>query len=160
MEGDLKLLYVQKFKGFLNDDLENCLMLLEAERNKCFLAEEECWRKKIRAIWIKSGDNNTKKIHRFASYRRNKKHLWDITDEDDRVHSGQDAINDEAISYFKYFFQDTSQFNLCDQMDIVRLYPNLVLEDEVITLENPRTLEEISYVFKGFPKDKVQALMG
>jgi hypothetical protein len=108
LEADLELLYVQKFKGFLNDDFDHHLMLLDVECKKFLLAEEEHWRQKSRAIWIKSGDNNTKKFHRLASYRRNKKHLWDINDEDGRVHSDQDAIKDEAVSYFKSFYQDTS----------------------------------------------------
>jgi hypothetical protein len=34
------------------------------------------------------------------------------------------------------------------------------MEDGVITLENPCKLEEISDVIKGFPRIKVQALMG
>jgi hypothetical protein len=43
---------------------------------------------------------------------------------------------------------------LSDQLDTIRLYPKLVLEDEVTTLENPCTIEEILDVLKGFAKDK------
>jgi hypothetical protein len=153
LEADLELLYVQKYKGSLTVDLDHRLSLLEVERNKFLLAEEESWRQKSRAIWIKSGDNNTKFFHRFASYRRNKKHLWDITDDDGRVHSGQDAIKNEVVSYFHSFFQDTGQPNLRAQLETISLYPKLVLEEEVSSLEQC-TLEELSEVLKGFSKDK------
>jgi len=46
----LELLYAQKFKGFLNDDLDQRFLSLEVERNKFLLAEEEHWRKNSRAI--------------------------------------------------------------------------------------------------------------
>ena len=39
---------------------------LETKRNKLLIDQEEHWRIKSRAIWIKSGDLNTKKIHQFA----------------------------------------------------------------------------------------------
>jgi hypothetical protein len=87
LEADLELLYAHKYIGSLTVDLYHRLSLLEEERNKFLLDEEESWRQKSRAIWIKSGDNNTKFFHNFASYERNKKHLWDITDDARRVHS-------------------------------------------------------------------------
>jgi hypothetical protein len=40
------------------------------------------------ATWIKSGANNTKLFHRFASYKRNKKYLWEIIDDDGHLHTG------------------------------------------------------------------------
>jgi hypothetical protein len=37
----------------------------------------------------------------------------------------------------------------------VRLYPRLVSEEEVHTLEKPITMEEVLEVLKGFTKDKI-----
>jgi hypothetical protein len=65
----------------LTDALAQALSTLEADRKKLLLAEEEMWRQKSRAIWIKSGDKNTKFFHHFASYRRNKKHIWEVKDQ-------------------------------------------------------------------------------
>jgi hypothetical protein len=38
--------------------------------------------------------------------RRNKKFLWEIRDEDGNVHTGQEAIKKEVVSYFHTFFKD------------------------------------------------------
>jgi hypothetical protein len=92
VEGELECLYHQKNIGSTLDDLDLHCKHLEGVCNKLLLDEEERWRQKRRATWIKSGDNNTKFFHRFASYRRNKKYLWEITDDDGRLHTGQEDI--------------------------------------------------------------------
>jgi hypothetical protein len=72
----------------------------------------------------------------------------------DRVHKGQEAIKIEAVRYFSNFYKE-SEHNSCeDQIAIVRLYPRIVTEEEVNTLESPCTTEEINEVLKGFTKDK------
>jgi hypothetical protein len=43
--------------------------------------KEELWRQRSRAIWIQSGDQNTKFFHHFANYRRNCKYVWEIRDD-------------------------------------------------------------------------------
>jgi hypothetical protein len=82
-------------------------MSLEAERKKLLLDEEERWRQKSRAIWIKSGD----KIQNFSivlqATWRNKKFIWEIKDEAGRLHTGQEAIKEEDNNFFKSFFHDT-----------------------------------------------------
>jgi hypothetical protein len=118
------------------------------------LEEEERWWQKSRAIWITSGDKNTKFFHRFTSFRRNKKHIWEIEDEAGKLHSDKEAIKDEAINYFKSFYQDTRTNNIGDQVSTVRLFPRMVLEEEVLNLENPCSREEILKVLKVFSKDK------
>jgi hypothetical protein len=115
------------------------LKTLEAERNKLLLAEEERWRLKSRATWIQCGDKNTKYFHRFSSYRRNKKHLWEVKDESDQVHYGQEAIKDEVLRFFSSFYQDTGKNLIEDQIASVRLFPRMVSEEEVQLLEKPCT---------------------
>jgi hypothetical protein len=84
---------------------ERHLKLLEEERNKLLVAEEELWRQRSRALWIKSGDQNTKFFHQFASYRRNHKHIWEVIDDHGKVHFGQEALKTEATRYFKKFLR-------------------------------------------------------
>jgi hypothetical protein len=64
---------------------------LRLSARKLLLDEEESWRQKSRVIWIKCGDKNTKYFHHFASYRRNKKFIWEIKDEAGGIHTGQEA---------------------------------------------------------------------
>jgi hypothetical protein len=54
---------------------ETHLHTLEAERNDILKTEEESWRQKSRATWLKCGDHNTKYFHKFSSARRNQKHI-------------------------------------------------------------------------------------
>jgi hypothetical protein len=68
-------------------------------------AEEELWRQRSRAIWIHSGNQNTKFFHQFSSYRRNQKHVWEIKDDTGQTHSGQVELKAEAVNYFKNFFK-------------------------------------------------------
>jgi hypothetical protein len=127
----------------------------ESERNRLLLVDEERWCQKSRAIWIKSGDKNTKFFHLFASYRRNKKFIWEIKDELGGTHTGQQAIKDEAVRYFKSFFSDTSQINLEEWIDSVRLFPTFVNEVDVQNLEKEVTKDELFVILKGFARDKI-----
>jgi hypothetical protein len=70
------------------------------------------------------------------------------------VHTGQEALKEEASRFFNTFFQDTGQNTIEDQIATVRLYPRLVTEEEVINLEKPCSSEELLEVLKGFSKDK------
>jgi hypothetical protein len=57
--------------------------------NSLLLLDEELWRQRSRAIWLKSGDQNTRFFHSFASARRNNKHIWEILDEDGQITGGK-----------------------------------------------------------------------
>jgi hypothetical protein len=50
---------------------ENHLCNLEHERNKLLQANEEQWRQHNSAIWLESGDQNTKFFHHYANHSRN-----------------------------------------------------------------------------------------
>jgi hypothetical protein len=77
---------------------------LERERNTILKDIEEQWRQRSRAIWIQSGDLNTKFFHSFASYRRNHKFIWELQDEEGTVHRGQENLKLAAANYFKDFY--------------------------------------------------------
>jgi len=76
LEKDLLDLLRMKAHNARIDDYDNKMRCLEKARNKFLLEEEERWRLKSRALWIVSGDKNTRFFHRFTSHRRNKKFLW------------------------------------------------------------------------------------
>jgi hypothetical protein len=50
---------------------------------------------------MKCGDLNTKFFHNFSSANRNKKHIWEITDEFGQSHRGQAALKKEALGTSK-----------------------------------------------------------
>jgi hypothetical protein len=130
LEGHLKDLFLEATQEERSSDRDTQLKLLEAERDKILLAEEDLWRQRSRAIWIKSGDKNTKFFHNFASFRRNKNHIWEIRDESGEVHSGQGAIKKEVVKYFNFFYEESEHVVINDQVDTASLYSHFVNDDD------------------------------
>jgi hypothetical protein len=60
-------------------------------------------------VWIKARDKNTKYFHNFPSYRRNKKQIWEICDEEGHVHTSVEAIKSKAIKYYKSFYSKSEE---------------------------------------------------
>jgi hypothetical protein len=154
LEEQISILTKQSWEGVLNSEGRKCLKALEQERNKLFFEEEARWRLKSRALWIKSGDNNTKYFHHFASYRRNNFFLWEIKDDQGNVHQGHEALKGEAKRFFSSFYQEPAENLIVDQVETVRLYPRLVSDEELASLEKLVSEKEVLEVLKGFPKDK------
>jgi hypothetical protein len=142
------------------EDCEFKVITLEDDRKKKLLEEVERWRQKSRAIWITSGDKNTKFFHWFTSFQRNKKHIWEIDDESGKAHSHLEDINNVAINHYKSYYQAFESNLIGDQVETARLFPRMVKEEDATTLEKPCTKEEILEVLKGFTKDKSHGLDG
>jgi hypothetical protein len=73
--------------------------------------------------------------------REIKKYLWEIIDDDGHLHTGQEDIKIEVVNYFSNFFNEHRQSNVRTQMVTIRLYPRIVLEEDVTALEHVVTLE-------------------
>jgi hypothetical protein len=153
IEEEIALLTNESLEHHSLTELNPRLLALESDRKRLLQAEEELWRLNNRATWILSGDKNTKYFHRFASFRRNKKQLWEVKDETDHFHSGQEDIKKEVVRHFNNFYKESNN-SIVDQIATVRLYPRMTTEEEVLRLEIPCTKEEILEVLWGFTKDK------
>jgi hypothetical protein len=115
---------------------------------------EERWRQRSRAIWIWSGDQNTIFFHNFANFRRNKKYIWEIMDEEGNIHLGQQNIKAEAVNYFKQFFKENIVFSIPEQVKVAEKFSNLITEDEAEGLYAPTSFMELRDVLKYFKIDK------
>jgi hypothetical protein len=124
---NLELEIAHLTKHFLENEfcneIRSRINSLENDRNKLLLAEEERWCLKSRATWIKCGDINTKYFHHFASYRRNKKHIWEVKDDLGQVHYGQDEIKMEAQRYFSSFYKESNINSIEEQVAMAGLFP-------------------------------------
>jgi hypothetical protein len=87
---------------------------LEWNRFQILRWEEETWRIRSRAQWIKCGDNNTKYFHKMAKFNRNRKHVWEITNSSGVHLTDQGEIKKEAVNHFKLFFEAKSEHNIND----------------------------------------------
>jgi hypothetical protein len=154
LEGKIKQ-HLQLLSGGSNlPEVESNLINLEFERNKYLKAKEELWRQRSRAIWVQSGDQNTKFFHQFSSHRRNSKHIWEIRDVTGTVHNGQEAIIEEAENYYKNFFKSLDHSHPAEQVGVAGLFTRLINEEEASDLYKPVTLEELKMVLSLFKKDK------
>lgn len=73
----------------------------EKERKDLLKEEEDTWCQKRRAIWLKSGDRNTKFFHHFTNDRQNRKQIWDLHLVSRLKITGQQDLKEGAVEYFK-----------------------------------------------------------
>jgi hypothetical protein len=130
------------------------LKALECSRNTLLREEENRWRLRSRATWLRSGDSNTNFFHKVASFNRNKKYIWSISSEYGGTHCGQEAIKEEAVSHYKQFFKANNRPNLNELSNIASLYPKMVTEEEAVDLYKPVTLLELKGILDHFKKER------
>jgi hypothetical protein len=140
-------------KALLVEDNEY-LKVLECSRNALLREEENGWRLRSRATWLRSGDSSTKFFHKVASFNRNKKYIWSISSDDGGTHCGQEEIKEEAVTHFKQFFKANNSPNLNEIINIASLYPKMVTEEEVVDLYKPVTLLELKGILDHFKKER------
>jgi hypothetical protein len=145
---------VNSFGNSTIREKEQIIRELEIKRNKILREEEESWRLRSRATWIKCGDNNTRFFHKLASHNRNQKHVWEISDRNGNIITEQGAIKEEAMDYFRHFFKAQTNCNINEQVRVASLFPRMVSDEDVGSLFNPVTLEELKDVLLHFKKEK------
>jgi hypothetical protein len=78
LESDIKVFIGQLEGDPSNQAVASSLRQSELDRNLILRSEEELWRIRSRALWLSSGDNNTKYFHKISNHNRIRKHIWEI----------------------------------------------------------------------------------
>jgi hypothetical protein len=100
------------------------------------------------------GDNNTKFFQKYATYRRNFNHIWELKGPDgSRVSSFKD-ISHAGIQHFKYLFKESDVANIGDIIKVVRLFPRFFNDDMNEIVDSKVTKEELKVVLGNFKKAK------
>jgi hypothetical protein len=154
LEEDISRGYSGLSREGLDTTLDSHLKSLESERNDILKIEEEYWRQKSRATWLKCGDRNTKFFHKFASARRNQKHIWEIDDDTGQTFRGQEEIKGEATRFFKKLYAADGPRAPLDQVNLVRLFQRFVTVEDNVLLDRVVTKQEIWDILSLFAKDK------
>jgi hypothetical protein len=123
-------------------------------RSSILREQENAWRLRSRATWLKSGDSNTKYFHNLASYNRSRKSIWSIDSLDKGTIRGHEEIKAEAVSYFKNLFKTHSNHNLLEKTTTAGLYSPIFSAEDVTDLFKPVTLSEIKDILLHFKKER------
>jgi hypothetical protein len=62
------------------------------------------WNQRVRVLWLKHGDKNTRLFHQKASQRSRKNKIEEITDRMGGTHTDQGDIEDILVDRFKDLF--------------------------------------------------------
>jgi len=130
------------------------LKLLETNRDAILCAEENCWRLRSRATWLKSRDSNSKYFHKISSFNRNRKLIWSIKSNGVDFIQGQEAIKEEAIAHFTHQYKATTTHNLSEKVATARLFPQLVSAVEAEDLYKPVNLVELKDILLHFKTER------
>ena len=72
------------------------LLQLEKKRIKLLKEKEETWRLKRRAIWLESGDENTKFLQAYAKGRKNVNTIWHLKDQDENMETSFEGMSTQG----------------------------------------------------------------
>ena len=129
IENNLRKIYSLNSSGiFLEEELKE-VWECELKREELLAKEEELWRLKSRAIWIKEGDNNTKFFHRYATHRKNVNMISAIKDiNGESVHSFKEKA-EARERYFKQIFTEPEGCHIKEILKFLSMFLKLISEE-------------------------------
>jgi len=160
LEAQIKESFLSVVEGNSTPENEILLGNLEKERNKILFYNEEKWRQRSRAIWIKSGDSNTIFFHNFTSQRRKHNYIRKITDEFGVHCKGQEDLKKAVTHYFNFFYKERLTSCTMEKLEVTNLFKKMIQNEDLISLLKPVTTEEIKKVLDLFKRDKSPGLDG
>jgi len=93
IERELDSISHSMFAHTLHPNTKSKIQFLEKRRTQILLINEMTWKIKSCVTWLKEGDQNTEKFHRFSNHHRQKNSIWEIFDSDDTKYQMQDEIS-------------------------------------------------------------------
>eukprot|EP00253_Pinus_taeda_P030883 PITA_30883 len=140
--------------GYLNQESKDKILQLENQRSKILLMQEEEWRQKSRAIWLKAGDENTKFFHNYAKGRKSANTIWKLRDTDGSEASSFEDLSRMGKMHFQNLFTAQGGITLAEIIRTAQSFPRFVDEEEAENLMEVVTKEEVEHVLKSMAKDK------
>lgn len=130
------------------------LINLGKEKIRLMRRTEETWCLKSRALWLKSGDENTKKIQQFVRGRKAINTIWELKDHTGKEASSFAQLADMWVMHFSNICKNPRGENIAEILRVAEVVPRFVEDEEREALNQPVTLGEMEAEIKGFRKDK------
>ena len=127
---------------------------LQEKKNKYWAHELTTLRLKSRALWVNEGDANTKFFHHFASSHRNTNTIWSLNGQDGITVSEDLELKALGVKHFSNLFHDDKCSDITEQLKVVRLFPQMTTDDDIVCFNQPISGPEVEAVLRGFKKDK------
>jgi hypothetical protein len=115
---------------------------LEENHSKWLKTEEQEWRTKSRALWIK-GDNNTKFFHQYVNFRRNLNSIWEIKDEQGKVVASFEDNAKLGVNFFNNLFSTPPGCPIQEILEVVEKFPIVFTDEMNLSLEEEVTKPEL-----------------
>eukprot|EP00253_Pinus_taeda_P008007 PITA_08007 len=151
---ELKALESVEADGYSTQASKDRILSLEKLQNQILLEKEEEWRLKSRAIWLKSGDENTSFFHNYAKGRKSANTIWSLKDEEGRTIKSFSDLSGLGQRHFQSLFSDSGEATIGEVMRTTQCFPSFFEEDEAEELSSPVTKDEIESAMKNMGKDK------
>lgn len=140
---DIELVLEEKMsdpvKAFSSEEEKEVLIIMENRRHTLLKEQEETWRLKSRAIWLKNDDKNTKKIQAYARGRKGSNTIWEFKNVDgDKVTSFNNLV-ELGVNHFQNMYKASVGTSLAEIIQIAHMFPRF--EEEV---DNGNLMEEVS----------------
>ena len=100
--------------GFLTQEDREKLYSLEASRTKILKERQEILRLKSRAIWMESGDDNTKFFQAFAKGRKQQNTIWELKKENNETANTFEDLAKTGRNYFENIFKENQQATIVE----------------------------------------------
>ncbi|XP_074298883.1 uncharacterized protein LOC141629852 [Silene latifolia] len=84
---------------------------LIAELDELRQKEEQYWRQRSRALWLKDRDRNTKFFYTRARERKRKNFIHKLVYDEANTHTGEEGIANVAMAYFQSLFESSNPGN-------------------------------------------------
>jgi hypothetical protein len=154
IENDLQDLYEAEGGGYSNQESKDQLLNLERKCSLLLQKREEEWHLKSRALWLRSGDENTKFFQAYAKGRRMTNTIWSLTDPlGNKASSFQDMAQLSTL-HFKNLFKEEAHPQIEAILGIIRPFPRFAKEEDNRELMKEVQEEELKEIIFSFQKDK------
>lgn len=149
IQGRLEKLYNEPRTGGSMSQIREA----EKELDKVLNWEEEYWRQRSRAEWLKSGDRNTKYFHSKASARWSKNEIIGLEDNEGHWRESEEEIKEVVQRYFSDIYS-TSHPNVEELEEVLGCIVEKVLMPMKEALMAPFSEDDIRHT-KRFCAKKV-----